>query len=223
VGGLQAGWVAPEVAAELPGLDVYWLTVAGRCGRSPRAVRRRLAALADRITGARAIQSRQDSIPWAYRVLWRRLGVDPDSDRPPFEALLAERLERGGLKSHGLPADAATIAILETGLPVAAWDADRLDGPPGLRPAAVGESVGEDAEPLRAGELVYADAARPIARLDGTPAAAVAPAEATVRFAFAALAAPAVSLLEVEEALWTAVAAVGDGGSLDGSDQGRTQ
>ncbi|NLT05015.1 MAG: B3/4 domain-containing protein [Solirubrobacterales bacterium] len=220
---LQPGWVAPELADELPGVDVYWVAVAGTAGRSPRPVRRRLSELADRITGARAIQSRQDSVPWAYRVLWRRLGVDPDSDRPPFEALLAERLERGGLRSRGLPADAVAIATLETGVPVLAWDADRLAGAPGLRATVAGEGLGGEARAPRAGEIVYADRERPIARLDGTLAATAAPSGETARIALAALAAPAISQLEVEEALWTAAELVGGGASLELGDQGRTQ
>lgn len=205
---LQRGWVAPDVAAEHPGVDLYWLALQGGAGRSPRALRDRLAAHADRIAGARAVAARGDSVPWAYRVLWRRLGVDPDEQRPPFEALLAERLEQGGLRARGLPGDALAAATLETGVPLVAWDADRLDGPPGLRRASAGEVLTADRR-LRAGAPIYADAAGPIAGLDGTVAPAAAAGPTTERLVLATLAAPAVSLLELEEALWTAAGLLG--------------
>jgi DNA/RNA-binding domain of Phe-tRNA-synthetase-like protein len=221
------GEIAPELASELPGLDVYWLTVAARPAKTPRAVRRRMRDLADRIDGATVIQSRQDTVPWSYRVLWRRLGVDPDSDRTPIEALMLQRLEHGGLPSRGLPDDAIVVATLETGVPIVVADAAKLSGAPGLRPAAAEETLGGDLErPLRPGEVVYADERGPIARLDGEVAADRAVGDATVEMAVWALAAANVSQIEIDEALWIAsdmLKAGGAGGSLGKSSPGRTK
>ena len=119
---LEAGWIDRDLAAELPGFELIWTRVDARAGRTPRPLRKRMRELANRITGAHVVQLRQDEVPWAYRVLWRRLGLDPDSERTPVERLMVERLRSGGLRSHGMPADAATVATLETGVPIAVFD-----------------------------------------------------------------------------------------------------
>jgi DNA/RNA-binding domain of Phe-tRNA-synthetase-like protein len=202
---LEPGWVAPELADELPGLGLAWARVDARAGRSPEPVRRRMRELAGRFTGGRVVQSRQDEVPWAYRVLWRRLGLDPDSDRTPVERLMVERLEVGGLPSHGMPDDAVVVATLETGVPVLALDAASVDGAPGLRPATAGERLGGDElRPLPGGEVVYADERQPIARLTGEVAAACRTGDETTVVLLCALTTSGVSAMAVEEAIWTA-------------------
>jgi DNA/RNA-binding domain of Phe-tRNA-synthetase-like protein len=225
---VREGWVEPGLAEELPGLAVYWLTVGARPGKTPSAVRDRMRELAGRITGARVVHSRQDPVPWSYRVLWRRLGVDPDSDRTPVEALMVERLEHGGLPSRGMPNDAIVVATLETGVPIVVADAAKLSGGPGLRPAATGETLGGPEGTLRTGEVVYADEQAPLARLDGQVAADRAVGDGTTTMAVCALAAAAVAQIEVEEALWIAADMLEAAGSVatgrvEGSNPGRTQ
>ncbi len=202
---VRQGWVAPELADELPGIGVYWLTAAARPAKTPDAIRDRMRAMAGRISGATVVQARQDTVPWSYRVLWRRLGVDPDVDRTPVEALMVQRLEHGGLPSHGMPNDAIVVATLETGVPVIVVDAAKVEGEPGLRPARAGETLGGAEGTLRGGEVVYADGREPLARLDGEVAAGRAVGDATSAMLVCALAAPAVSQIEIDEALWTAV------------------
>jgi len=220
---VREGWVAPELAGELPGLAVYWLTVDARPGRTPRAVRERMRQLAGRITGAGVVQSRQDTVPWSYRVLWRRLGVDPDVDRTPVEALMVQRLEHGGLPSRGMPDDAIVVATLETGVPIVVADAAKLSGSPGLRPAAAGETLDGPERALRAGEVVYADEQAPLARLDGQVAVDRAVGDDTAGMVVCALAAAAVSRIEIDEALWIAADMLEAAGSLGESNPGRTQ
>ncbi len=216
---VERGWVAPELAEELPGLGLDWIRVDARPGRTPEPVRRRMRLLAARVTGAKVVQLRQDAVPWAYRVLWRRLGVDPDSDRTPIERLMVERLELGGLPSQGMPADAAVVATLETGVPIVVLDAARVEGAPGLRPARRGESL--DAETaLREGEVVYADGERPIARLTGELASGCAATEGSTSLIVCALVAAGVSQIAVEEALWTAAGMLEAAGTLEGSNRG---
>jgi DNA/RNA-binding domain of Phe-tRNA-synthetase-like protein len=222
---IRQGWIAPELATEFPGLGVYWLTVEARPGKTPNAVRERMSYLAGRITGATVVQSRQDTVPWSYRVLWRRLGVDPDTDRTPVEALMVQRLEHGGLPTRGLPTDAIVVATLETGVPVLVADAAKLSGSPGLRPATVGESLGGDEGALRAGEVVYADERAPLARLDGEVGIERAVGNDTTAMVVCALAAAAVSQIEIDEALWIAADMLEAAGRLEaeGPDPGRTQ
>ena len=220
---IQQGWVADELTSEFPALGVYWLTVEARAGKTAKAIRERMRLLAGRISGATVVQSRQDSVPWSYRVLWRRLGVDPDTDRTPVEELMVQRLEHGGLPSRGMPADAVVVATLETGVPVLVADAAKLSGSPGLRPAVTGETLGGVDGMLRAGEIVYADERAPLARLDGRMAADYAVDADTTAMAVCALAAPAVSQIEIDEALWIAADLLEAGGTLEGSNPGRTQ
>ncbi len=220
---VQRGWIAPELAEEHPGLELYWLTVDARAAKTPDAVRRRMRDLAGRIGGAKVVQARQDTVPWSYRVLWRRLGVDPDTDRTPVEALMVERLEQGGLPSRGMPIDAIVVATLETGVPIVVADAAKVAGRPGLRPAASGESLGGLERALRAGEVVYADEQAPLARLDGEMAADREVGDGTTAMVVCALAAAAVSQIEVEEALWIAADMLEAAGRLEESNPGRTQ
>ena len=104
-------------------------------------VKERLRALADRYTGGKVIHMRQDPVPWAYRVFSRQVGIDPDTQRTPAEAIALERLRHGGLRAANIVDDALTIAIAETGVPVFALDADKVDGELGLRLAREGERL----------------------------------------------------------------------------------
>ena len=107
---VHAGEVEAAIAAELPGLGLRWceFAVAGDVlRRSPPALRERLRGLSDRHRGATAIALRSRSIPHAYRALFRHLGLEPDEERIPVEALMLERLKRGAYRSRGLLAGRA--------------------------------------------------------------------------------------------------------------------
>lgn len=200
---VAAGAIAPELADELPGLALAYVRVAASAGRSPTAVRRRLRELADRLGGAHVVEARRDEVPWAYRMLWHRLGIDPDVEHTPVERLLRDRIQHGGLRGHGLPADAIALATLETGVPLVALDAGAVVGRPVLRRAGAGESLaGEPEIELRAGEAIYADEWRPLARVAGGPlAAGCAPTRRTAAMLLCAPAPATVGEIVVEEAL----------------------
>jgi hypothetical protein len=160
---LQRGWCEREVEEELPGLCAISLAARPRIagaldGSPPRAVATRLRQLADRWRGARAINVRQEPVPAAYRVFFRHIGLDPDVVRTPVEALVVERMVDGGFLSKGALADVLTVAVMDTGVPVWALDADTLDGPLGVRLSRPGERLGEapDAVELDRGRLVLA-------------------------------------------------------------------
>ena len=152
-------------------------TVAARASWSsagPGAVRRevrdRLRALSDRFAGAQAINLRHQSIPWAYRVFYRHIGLDPDEQPTPVEALVLERMKHGGFVSRNLLDDALTIAIVESRVALRAFDADQVEGPPGIRPSAEGEALEGRPGALPPGTLVIADAQRPLGLLFGATA-----------------------------------------------------
>ncbi len=193
----DAGWVAPDVAREFPQLRIWSVPVAARPGPSPRGLRRRLSVLSDRYTGARAIQLRTDPIPHAYRVFFRHIGLDPDVERIPIEAIVVDRLKRGAFGSHGLVDDAVAVALVETGVPVWVLDEAHVDPP-----------LGVDQHDDR---LVLADGTGEICPLFGTPGPDRLPGEETVVMRLVTVQVAGVPAIHVEEALFTCAEALGEG------------
>lgn len=208
------GWVAEELRAELPGLGIVSLALpAPRARRSPPGVREHLEALSTRFRGADALALRQRPVPHAYRVCFRHVGLDPDATHTPVEAAAIERLVQGGFVSRGLLDDALTIALVETGVPMWALDADAVHGDLWLRLARARERLGDDeqAPPLPTGQIVVADSRVPLAPLFGEPARAAVVARRTTRLLLYALSVDGVSRVHVEEALWQCADVLGAG------------
>jgi DNA/RNA-binding domain of Phe-tRNA-synthetase-like protein len=187
---VRPGLVAPALAVEHPGLWLAWTDVEAAPGPTPKELRERLQAMANRMRGADAIALRRREVPHAYRVFFRHVGLDPDVVRTPVEAIALRRMREGGLHPQGLIADALTVAVLETGVGVWAFDAEAVVGALGLR----------DAD----GRLVIADEEGPVAILFHDPGPRAAVTKRTRRIALAAVAVPSVPDLFVQEALWTA-------------------
>ena len=202
----EQGWVAPHIAAEFPGLGIAWVELDARPGRSPEAVRRRLRDLSDRFYGAQAIHLRERPIPWAYRVFFRQIGLDPDRTRTPVEQRAFERLHDGAFKSHGLPADALTVAIVETGVALHAFDADRLQGRLCIRDSAPGESLSGRPGELAQGTLTIADGSGPVGLLFGAAGDRCAVEPTSRRLTVVATQVKGVPQIAVDEALWMVAA-----------------
>jgi hypothetical protein len=158
------------------------------------------------VSGPRAVALRQGRIGSAYRVFERQLGLDPDADRAPLEAAILDRMLHGMFPSDGLPADACTIATVETGVPVWALDAEQLVGALGICAALPGETLGRapGAAIIATGHLAVADQGGPLALLFGEPAPGAAPAKRTSLIALFALRVTGVPIIVVDEALWLA-------------------
>jgi DNA/RNA-binding domain of Phe-tRNA-synthetase-like protein len=203
---VRPGLVAPGLAAEHPGLQLVWTEVEAAPGPTPPELRARLAAMANRMSGAQILALRHKDVPHAYRVFFRHVGLDPDVVRTPVEAIALRRLRQGGLRPQGLVDDAITVAVLETGVGVWAFDAARVVGALELREAVEGEPLGrgEDPPSLPAGRLVIADQASALAILFDRAAPGADVTRATRRIALAAVGVPHVPDLYVQEALWTA-------------------
>jgi DNA/RNA-binding domain of Phe-tRNA-synthetase-like protein len=205
----EQGQVAPAVAEELPGLGVAWIEVEASPARSPEAVRRRLRDLSDRFYGSHAIHLRERPVPWAYRVFFRQIGLDPDSNRTPVEQLALERLHDGAFKTRGLPTDALTIATVETGVALRAFDTDRVEGPFCIRESAPGESLPGKSSELAHGALVLADERRPLELLFGGDPSPDRADRDSPRVAIVAIQVKGVPQVSVDEALWIAVSTIG--------------
>jgi DNA/RNA-binding domain of Phe-tRNA-synthetase-like protein len=199
---IEEGWIAEDLAAEFPELRLHYVTLEARSGRSPDTVRRRLRMLADRYTGGKAVTLRQQPIPWAYRVFFRQVGIDPDVQRTPVEAIALERMRAGGFPSRNLLDDALVIATVETGVPIVAFDEDKLDGPLGLRLSTSRERLGGDGRPLSSRQVVIADAERSVAVLFADLADGRGVHPQTERMRIASIQVKGVPEVSVEEALW---------------------
>jgi len=195
--------VAPQLGAEFPGLGIASVTLDGGPGKSPEDVRRRLRDLSDRFYGSHAIHLRERPVPWAYRVFFRQIGLDPDRTRTPIEQLALERLQDGAFKSRGLPNDALSIAIVETGVALRAFDGDQV-GRLCIRDTGPGESLPEEGGELAQGTLVIADERGPIGRLFGERTDWSGIERLSRRVTVAAVQVNGVPQIAVDEALWIA-------------------
>ncbi len=207
--------VEADVAAELPGLRLWSLELPSGDGPSPKALRHRMREMSSRFTGAQAKALRSKPIPHAYRVFYRHIGLDPDVDRVPVEALVIERLKHGGFRSASILNDALTISLMETGVPTWALDSDTLQGELELRRSAPDEPLGRGDEHgpwLPHGQLVVADLAGPVAVLFGAVARTHAVGRDTIRTRLFSVQVEGVPAIHVSEALWTVADIVTDTG-----------
>jgi DNA/RNA-binding domain of Phe-tRNA-synthetase-like protein len=200
----EAGWVAPVLREEFPGLGLRYLVIESGSGRSPRQLKNRLAQMSNRFSGPQVIALRHQPIPWAYRVFFRQIGLDPDEQPTPVEAVALERIKRGGFVSKSLLDDALTIAIIESGVALRAFDADKAEGRLGIRQSAAGEGLEGRPGPLPLGTLVIADEARPLALLFGATASGRGVTPKSARMLLASIQVKGVPDIAVEEAIWLA-------------------
>lgn len=207
---LDDGWIDAELAAEFPELRLRTVGVPCVPGKSPDGLRQQLRYVSDRMNGAKAIKLRRDPIPSAYRVFYRLVGLDPDQTLTPIEQAALERLFHGDYHSTGLVDDALLLALVETGVPVYAVDEATLNGPLGLRPARVGERLGQgEYDPdLQPGRLVVADSERPVGVLFGAVAPEHRVSRESRRVRLAAVGVEGVPRIHVEEALFACAEAL---------------
>ena len=150
----RPGWVADDVRAEHPELRA---ASSARGRPAERAARPRCdsaCASSPTASGApRPSPCAAAPVPWAYRVFFRHIGLDPDVTRTPIESAALERLIRGGWRSENLLDDALTIALIETGVPLWALDAGHVEGdardPHHAARRAAGSRGGRAAAPAR--------------------------------------------------------------------------
>ena len=200
----EAGWIDPLLREEFPGLALRFVIIDRGSGRSPAALKNRLKDLAGRFSGGQVINLRHQPIPWAYRVFYRHIGLDPDEQRTPVEEVALERMRAGGFPSVSLLDDALTIAIAESGVALRAFDADSVSGRLGIRPSATDEVLEGRPGGLPEGTLVIADEERPVALLFGALGSGRGVDKHTTRTILCSIQVKGVPDIAVEEALWLA-------------------
>jgi DNA/RNA-binding domain of Phe-tRNA-synthetase-like protein len=189
----QPGFVDPLVTGEFPGLRLRWTTITARRGPSPPALRAQLRDLSNRYRGGGVVTMRTKPIPQAFRAFFRQIGLDPDVRRIPSEAAAVARLVQGGFVSVDVVADACLVALIETGVPVWALDADRVDDSGlGIRLAVHGG-------------LIVGDGAITCCALFEDPLPERAVTARTQRVTLFTVAVDGVPEIHVEEALWCAL------------------
>lgn len=190
---LVAGDVDLAVAEEFPALRLWLARFDVVPGKSPEGVRERLRTLSDRFRGPEAVAMRTKPIPWAYRVFFRHIGIDPDSNdsRTPLEALAVERLRAGHFKSYGLVEDALVLATMETGVPL--WAADA---------GAVGDGLGIGVGPGGKLAIVAGGGSEFVTQLFSPVPEPFAVSKQTREIVVFAVAVSGVPDIHVEEAIW---------------------
>ena len=201
-GALRRGWIEPSLRGEFSGLALVLSEVEAQSRRSPRGVKERLRHLSNITHGARALAQRREPIASAYRIFFRQIGIDPENFRPPGEAAMLERMRAGRFKSRNTLDDGLTVALVETGVPIRAFDRDRIEGDLGLRISHEAERLGGDGPELPEGTIVIADQLHAIALVFGDTAPERGVAPETRRMQLCAVQVPGVPDISVEEALW---------------------
>jgi DNA/RNA-binding domain of Phe-tRNA-synthetase-like protein len=151
---------------------------------------------------------RQQSIPWAYRVFYRHIGLDPDQTPTPVEQIALDRMKHGRFRSRNRVDDALTIAMAEVGVALLAFDADRVEARVGLRLSAPGERFEGRTSPLPDGTIVVADQERALAVLFGKMAERRGVSGKTARTLLVAIGVRGVPDVALEEALWVAASSM---------------
>ncbi len=203
------GFISRDLAAEFPRLRLDWITVEASPRPSPREIKRRLKELSNRYRGANVVAMRTQPIPHAYRAFFHQIGLDPDVTRIPSERIAVGRLMQGHFSSRNLIDDALLIALIETGVPVWALDADLVDpGGLGIRVTIAGDRLGttEYAHHIPPGRLAVADEGKIHALLfDEQVAPGHGVGAHTQRVALFTVGVEGVPAIHIEEALWVCV------------------
>lgn len=195
------GAVAPELAAEFPGLGLWWVAVdvAPRAREDGRA---RLHRLSDDYRPRDALSpGGRPAAHDAARVFARQVGLEPDAAGLLPDAVARESALAGHLVSRGAVADALLAVAVTAGVTLTAVDARGVTGAPRLRTAAADDTVGR--LPLPPGTLVVADDRRALAALFTEPPHDLRPRRARGVVLWA-VEVPGAPPWETEEAVWQA-------------------
>ncbi len=201
--------MSSEVAAEFPGLRADWIDCACVDHRCDRGVGERLALLASRLNGRQALELRQQHVPAAYRSFLRQVGIDPDQQPTPIEQAVLGRLLSGGNLPQDRLSDGLLLALLETSVPVVAFDAALTSPPIEIRGAADNELVAGVG--VEQGTLILTDSRQPLCQLFASPQPPLAAGAKSDRLLLVAIIVPDVSAIVGDEALTIAAAAISGG------------
>ena len=143
----------------------YCLSVRGLAREAAQATGAAFTDPVDRPVPAEVVEGypvRRESPACPLFVAVSVTGIDPARPSPRW---LARRVQLAGMRPISLAVDITNYVMLETGQPLHAYDADRLDGPIVVRQAAPGEKLAtldDVVRDLDPADLVIADDSGPI-------------------------------------------------------------
>lgn len=183
---VESGWIEQTIAAEFPDLTMRYAIIDAKDGPTGPDLYGQLLDHAGRLDGTKALALPTRPFPASYRSFFRHIGLDPDAQPTPVEAVAQRRMLRGTFESFGVVTDALVIATMDTHVCLGVLDADELDGPLGIRLSRADDPAGPPP-----GTLVISDAEAPVAPLFGVPVRAAVGSE-TSRIAIHAIGVPGV-------------------------------
>lgn len=161
--------ISDELRSKFPGLRSLILRVQGiKVERRDPRLEEFKVKVTDRIKDRWELnQLREHPTFRAYRDFFWRIGVDPTKTRPAAEALIRRLLRGRTLPVINTFVDAYNIASVETAIPLAAFDENKIGGDILMREAIQGEEflgIGMDKPVvLEGGEAVVEDGEKLIA------------------------------------------------------------
>jgi len=122
--------IEEPVAKAFPGLKVLDCIVENvKVLESDPSLQRAKEEVAAEVRSRFSLETLKDQQPMrAYRDFFWRVGVDPTKNRPASEALIRRILSGRPLPTINTLVDAYNIASIRSGVPMAAFDRDRLMG-----------------------------------------------------------------------------------------------
>jgi len=145
--------------SEFPGLAAVIFTINGVCvEKSSEELERFKSESCQRFRSIYNLETLKD-VPAlrTYRDFFWRVGIDPTKTRPASEALLRRVLQGKDLPRINTLVDSYNIASMETHVPLAVFDAAKVEGDMVMRMAVAGEKflgIGMTAEETLTGKEV---------------------------------------------------------------------
>src|SRR5271157_4507441 len=157
-----------EVLEKFPGICVAEGDVKLEIKQDSSGLEDLKTKVADEIRSRFTLENvKDDPMFRAYRDFFWSVGVDPTKTRPASEALVRRLLSGGKLPNINVAVDAYNLASAISSVPIAAFDADLLDGPLTMTFAVEGESflgIGmKEPVALRPNQVILRDARHVIA------------------------------------------------------------
>ncbi len=122
--------ISGDVSSRFPGLRVRLLEIRGvRVDPADEGLESFKEKVYGRIRSAHSMETiRDDPVFRSYRDFYWSLGIDPTKTRPASEALVRRIVAGKGLPRINTLVDSYNLASAMSGIPLAAFDSDRLAG-----------------------------------------------------------------------------------------------
>ena len=199
------GWIAARAARGVPGAGASLHHGRARVGPHRRASSRIACGCSPTASPApQAINLRHQPIPWAYRVFFRHIGLDPDDQRTPGRGARARADEGRGLREPQPARRRADDRDHRVGRRRARVRRRPGRRAAGIRPSAPARSSRAAPASCPPGPSSSPTSERPLALLFGATAAGRGVRPKTKRTLLVAIRVSGVPEIAVEEALWLA-------------------